>query len=231
MQAVGITPNLMFHYKLWAGPKSTGRVFDYTLNNADGLMVGSGIKPAYPGFEFNGVDDYINTRKSFEVLFRSSFGIMLWIKPDEGKPAEMQISFGNKDGTRRNGVTIQLKETGQIQFVYDADNNSAVNLSTGTIFRAGPASNWVHLACTIDQVIGSSLYIDGELNRVVSMAGVDQSDYVNIQPIYVGSRNTGGDSITNFFDGKIDDVRVYNALPMAQEIRNVYNLTRGRYGT
>ena len=48
------------HYKLWDGLTTTGEVFDYSQGGFTGTVTGTDIAPSYPGFSFNGTDDYID---------------------------------------------------------------------------------------------------------------------------------------------------------------------------
>ncbi|KKM88447.1 hypothetical protein LCGC14_1258650 [marine sediment metagenome] len=54
------TVGLVAHYKLWAGLTTAGEVFDYSLGGATGTVTGTDIAPTYPGFSFNGTDDFID---------------------------------------------------------------------------------------------------------------------------------------------------------------------------
>ncbi len=54
------TVGLVAHYKLWAGLTTAGDVFDYSLNGNTGTVTGTDITPVYPGFSFNGTDDFID---------------------------------------------------------------------------------------------------------------------------------------------------------------------------
>ncbi len=54
------TLGLDAHYKLWAGLTSATTVFDYSLGGKPGTLEGTDIVPAYPGFAFNGTDDFID---------------------------------------------------------------------------------------------------------------------------------------------------------------------------
>lgn len=54
------TIGLIAHYKLWAGLTNGATVFDYSLGGELGTPTGSDIAPAYPGFTFNGTDDFID---------------------------------------------------------------------------------------------------------------------------------------------------------------------------
>ncbi len=54
------TVGLVAYYKLWSGLYDGTSVFDYSLNGFTGTPAGTDIAPAYPGFSFNGTDDFID---------------------------------------------------------------------------------------------------------------------------------------------------------------------------
>ena len=56
------TVGLVGHWKLWDGLMTTGLVFDYTCRNHVGTLHDGGttLVPTYPGFNFDGTDDYIS---------------------------------------------------------------------------------------------------------------------------------------------------------------------------
>ena len=78
-----------------------------------------------------------------------------------------------------------------------------------------PLSQWVHVAGTYDGV-QMRIYIDGQLNNTLPVTGVIQ-DTPN--PIIVGTSQFW----PRAFDGKIDEVKVYNRSLSADEVAGLYN--------
>ncbi len=70
------TVGLVAHYKLWVGLTSPGKVFDYSLNGKTGALTGTDIAPAYPGFAFNGTDDFIDVGNQGSGIK----SILLWLQ-------------------------------------------------------------------------------------------------------------------------------------------------------
>lgn len=56
------TVGLVAHYKMWDGLMTTGKIFDYTCRGHGGSLLDGDVTlfPTYPGFYFDGVDDYIS---------------------------------------------------------------------------------------------------------------------------------------------------------------------------
>lgn len=82
--------------------------------------------------------------------------------------------------------------------------------------KAIPASTWVHIAGTYD---GKALriYINGVLDNTRAVTG---KTCVNTSPLGIGAKNhTAVNQIEAYFDGRIDDLRVYNRPLSAAEIK------------
>lgn len=87
----------------------------------------------------------------------------------------------------------------------------SVSLSTAT---------WYHLAVTYNAAGGSSiLYLD--TTAQATKTGMDTSIYNSTVDFRIGANEV---TETNFFDGVVDDVRVWNDIRTATEIANNYNV-------
>jgi hypothetical protein len=81
-----------------------------------------------------------------------------------------------------------------------------------------PANTWVHVAGTYD---GTALriYVNGALNATLAVTG---ATCANTEPLGVGAKNrTATGVVEAYFDGRIDDLRVYNRALSAAEIKSV----------
>ena len=105
-------------------------------------------------------------------------------------------------------------------------NNSTV-LVTGLQSTTIPAiGNWINLIYNFDGNNNSSLYINGVLESSIGNGGNVLSLFPNIQDMYIGKSGTltgTFNSITgnnyNYFNGVIDDVRIYNRVLTPIEIK------------
>jgi hypothetical protein len=91
------------------------------------------------------------------------------------------------------------------------------NFST-TIVNTG---NWFHAAATYD---GSTvkIYVNGVLESTTARSGTITAGAKNI-----GSSSGGG---SEYFNGTIDNVKIYNRALSAAEVQQNFNALRGRYG-
>jgi len=81
--------------------------------------------------------------------------------------------------------------------------------------NAIPLNTWTHLASTYD---GTTLkiYVNGNLSSTKTVSGAVQS---NSNPLRIGGNYPYG----QFFEGKIDEVRVYNRALSQGEIQTTMN--------
>ncbi len=231
------TKGLILHYKLWSGLKSSGKIFDYSLNGNEGAPNGSNIVPVYPGFSFNGSNDYIDTGDPFQSTFRASFTFSIWAKLDDG-----QKSGGNfLSGTRQlaganNDIFFLIGSTGTVSFYYEANGNSGTVARTAGVITDGLQS-WKHFCFVADSTIGGvggkKIYINGVIQTLSggngSTSGVTFAEYTSAVGLYAGARNLDG-TAAGFSGGKFDDVMLFNIAKSALDIKNIYELTRWRYG-
>ena len=71
---------------------------------------------------------------------------------------------------------------------------------------------WHHVLITNNDTT-TTYYVDGVMTGT-STAGIDADNNTAFQVGYDG---------TNYFDGQIDDVRIYNYVLTSEQVRNVYN--------
>ncbi len=87
------TVGLVAHYKLWAGLTTTGAVFDYSLNGLIGTLNGPTVAPAYPGFFFDGAQDFIDIGSGPS----SVKSVSVWIKQADIAGNEFPIDLNGTD--------------------------------------------------------------------------------------------------------------------------------------
>jgi Concanavalin A-like lectin/glucanases superfamily len=94
-------------------------------------------------------------------------------------------------------------------------NLAVTNAVTGT---------WYHVAVTIDRAGFMKLYVTpyGSLN-IVPAVQVDISAFSAASITNTDSVRIGRDQASNYFNGAVDDLRIYNGALSAAEIQNIYN--------
>ncbi|GEC36467.1 hypothetical protein EME01_05390 [Sinorhizobium meliloti] len=178
---------------------------------------------------FNGSSDYINlgSSASLDDLFVGGGTISAWIYPE---------SYGNfnqgrildKGAESNDGWTWKFVDSGGSLMFY-IDHTSTVVDAAGmwATNTAITLNTWTHVAVTFNQDDFNNvpaMYINGQPVAYTELweptAAFDSDATHNM---YMGVR----DPILRWFDGRIDDVRVYNRVLTAAEIDAIYNSGTG----
>ena len=135
-----------------------------------------------------------------------------WIKPNSVAGSSKEIvgrgtAASNGYGINLNGNKINLGLHGGGNF------NSAAVLTTG---------NWYHIVGVIKGA-NSKIYING-------VADINTGTINVVNSALNGSIGASSVGVTYFFNGIIDEVRIYNAALTAQEIQQRYAESASRHG-
>lgn len=158
--------------------------------------------------QLDGIDDYMAVPNDDSINLTSDFTITAWIKP------EALTTDGSYAGIVTKLTDAADKQFGlclvddKINFQYESGSND-YQLSSSNVLTTG---EWQFIAVTVDDSLGIKLY------RGSSIVGLDTAPTETSQsadPINIG--RFAGIYNTNYFNGRIDDVRIYNyALSQGQ---------------
>ena len=176
--------------------------------------------------DFNGTDNYVDTGNSFQSTFRSSFTISCWIMADDGEPPSIQSVLGSQNSGEEDCVRLEILVDGKIKFHYEASTVDATVTTSSAIF-SDDATDWTHIVCVADDSQKECLiYVNGESQPVTgtgtNTSGVTFNDWMSADELFIGARDEDG-SASQYFDGKIDEVRIWNDVRTAAEILANYN--------
>jgi len=107
-------------------------------------------------------------------------------------------------------------------FAHYYDSGSAINLYTSTTgFTATDVGKWIHVAMTLDvSEQACTLYKNGGTWAGSFSSGPNGNDIKDTTADFsIGARPTSG-GYSLFFDGQIDDVRVWSDIRTQREIRD-----------
>lgn len=169
---------------------------------------------------FDGSDDYVDCRYAFpSVAGSTTKTIMAWAKSD--KTDYSAYAYGSVFTLHRYLTScFSIKAIGNPatwQFEYMVGPATYSWLDSGIAVIAG---RWMHVAL-VQNGADVICYIDGVPRNSVS-DGVAPSVY-NPRDAVIGNDSGRNE---NFFDGTIDDVRIYNRALTAEEIEQLYWETR-----
>lgn len=165
--------------------------------------------------EFDGTNTKINCGSNF--IAKISITICAWIFP---------VGFGENNngwivsnGGGNNPTVLSINNTNNKLFV-----NFGGSTHSGTI-NGITLNKWqfVTMTGTVAGVV--NMYIDGALNGTANRisAGVPGRGTANV---FIGNINNA----IRTFDGKIDDVRIFNKVIDIHEINKIFNQTKRFYG-
>jgi len=158
---------------------------------------------------FDGTDDYINTSDQ-SLQNNSPFSYSVWIKFSTSQLARMIIGRHN-DATGGSFLGIDDSSANKIKFGLNSYATQHLN-STMTLND----NTWHHIVGSWDGT-NLKLYIDSVLNASSTPTTTLTYPAINTQ---IG-RWVGGAS--QYFNGQIDDVRIYSYALTTEQIKQVYN--------
>ncbi len=166
----------------------------------------SATTPKNSWLEFDGVNDYVNT--SSEIFSSSEgFTLSIWVKID---------SLSSEEEVFSQGWNNRLFSVDDKTFSCIFQNGSTLVINSDSFYFP---KVWNHFVCSINTT-NAMIYGNGILDVTpVSVTGT----YTQTEDIIkIGSRTDGG----TFFNGAIDEVRIYNQSLTQSQITEIYNSGR-----
>ena len=159
---------------------------------------------------FDGENDYILVEDAPILDITDEITIEAWVKLNELN--RKQCFVGKRHGTAASQIGYLLKM---------GDDNSLAMQFNGFGYNAGAlvANMWQHVAGTYDGAT-IDLYINGEKTGSYNVSGSITS---NNAPVYLGAFYYS--SFTNQFNGKLDEIAIYNKVLAENEIKAQYRKT------
>ncbi len=170
---------------------------------------GVNINVQNTAYSFDG-NDFINLSTEGLPIGNSSRTVCSWVKTNTNSGYHWAFGYGSSDN-RRSGIgkSFALGQNSNHLGVTGYGMDIWINDSV----RIG---QWQHLCASYDGTTGN-VYLDGELK--------------NSKPINWDTGTSGAYigkqvPITEYFNGSVDEIRVYNRALKPQEITDIYNNTR-----
>jgi hypothetical protein len=147
----------------------------------------------------------------------TSYTVSSWVKPNSVSALQTIFSAWGYNGVAEKGFMIKINASAKVE-VSHWDSSSNHYTSTATI----SANTYTHIAVTATQS-EIKIYIDNSLDSTHSSAGFSFTTSYPHKPsigAYYSSSLSG-----YFFDGFIDDLRVYSDVLTSTEVGYLYNNT------
>lgn len=235
LSAQDIYKNLVAYYPM------NCNALDSSGNNINGTEFGNlqCIEgKLFEALKFNGIDDYIDIPKSESNRLISSNGFTwsLWVRssniPQSSQPGrsrtfisaaspadaeDIYIGFGSIS-TARNEVAFVVDGPGGAG-ASAAANNAILNWKPDESFQN---DEWYHIVGIRDYTNNNvKLYVNGALVDEASFPS--NNPFVNPLDFSIGRFSDGSSDIGSYYDGNIDEIRIYDRVITEQEILILYS--------
>lgn len=159
--------------------------------------------------DFDGTDDRINCGNSTSLQITGSYlGIEAWIYPTKFKTYEYENSIVLKeDNSNDAGFMFRTGDGGVLNFAIGDGGGGWNELTTKKVLSL---NQWQHVAATYDGDY-MRVYLDGKIVDSMSFTGGIGKSGVDVT---IGDHT----SYSRAFDGKIDEVRIWDIYRTAKEI-------------
>ncbi|PIR92080.1 hypothetical protein COU01_03640, partial [Candidatus Falkowbacteria bacterium CG10_big_fil_rev_8_21_14_0_10_44_15] len=181
---------------------------------------------------FDGTNDDIIIADSTS-LRPSSLTVSAWIKPGASITDSDFILVKDRDTGSWDSYAFSLNSSRKISF--GVQNKTLVQYPSWLSNASLSASTWYHVAATYEgrnfNASDAVIYVNGSPVSTTYTANGYTSSFTieyNTQSAYIGSFSTN--SATSYFNGLIDEVKLYNYARTPEEVRQDYNSGGGASG-
>ncbi|WP_199332029.1 Calx-beta domain-containing protein [Anabaena lutea] len=188
--------------------------FDYqntpiTVNFANGETTKTvNFSQVSQGLSFDGVNDYVNVGAKSSLEVSNAITIEAWINPTGGGS---EILAGGIIVNKEGEYEVARFSDGTIQWAFANDNPSWTFINTNYV---APLNQWTHIAVSYDLGVIKT-YANGVLVHTYNGSGNLGDIHVNQDDFRIGGRQEE----SQFFQGSIDDVRIWNRARTQAEIQ------------
>jgi len=202
----------------WHLDEGSGDIaYDSSGNNNDGTLINS---PQWvdgkfgKALEFNGVTNYVNVPDDDTLDITDEITLEIWMKPDVAQSGEVNqpvgkhcyvLNYDHPDPAFRGSIGIKSGDTWY-------NSGGPLSISSG---------EWHHFVGVYDGTYLKT-YLDGveELSNNIGSVTIN----VETSSFMIGANPyENSESPENYFDGVVDEVRVYNKSLNGEEISDLYN--------
>ena len=176
--------------------------------------------------DFDGTNDNVSANGVATELDSSTnlpLSVSAWVYPEDGTKEQLVFGFYKRINNFANGPSVWFGGT-DLKFAYFNDSLTAVDTSSTYAIN-----NWHHVVLTIGSDRDGVLYVNG--SSAATFSGASNSGSLDMFSIAVDyddvddddDQSTGAGNPQHYFDGKIDEVAVWNDELTSAEVTAIYN--------
>lgn len=168
-------------------------------------------------YVFNGIDDFffLTGTKVDNALGAVDFTLSFYFKANADNSPDPQVLFSKQNGCSTDSSFSIKYLPATRRLAVELTENSTIS---GSIFETLPVSCWYHVA--VVRKSGSTiLYINGEEVKRVNTINGQRVSISKENEMLVGKSDCNTDA---FFDGLIDEIRLYNRALDRNEVEDLY---------
>ena len=156
---------------------------------------------------FDGVDDYVEIPSEDGLQLTKNFTISAWIYPRT--VGDYMTIISKVTNTSNKQYFLWVKDSAELEYGFEAGGGNDGGEDGGEVV----AGEWQHVAVTMDSDLFITLYINGSVvdTKQETLTPEIRDDNINIGRF-------GGSYEDRYFDGYIDDVRIYPEAKSNEEI-------------
>ena len=222
LSASALSQNLVAYYPF------TGNANDQSGNGINPTYIGAGVTLTTDRFGYaNNAYNFNGTTNSYmrmpaDLLPTTNRTISLWFNVPDVTNRPGLLGYG---GNGSCGTTLlmglNLLGAGQYYVQGHCGNNAA-----GYAYPAAPLNNWYHWVLTINGSV-QKIYVNGQLKSTDNTFGgstaVSGKDFSLGAITSISGTTPYTDANVDYLNGKLDDVRIYDAAMSDAQVLQLYN--------
>jgi len=202
-EITGLSPGKTYHVRAYA-TNSLGTSYGEDISFTT-------ITPPDHALDFDGDNDHVSIPHSSIGSLTGSFSVEAWFNVSGGTEDCAIISKHHNDNGSRSGYTIEYSGT-------NSNIHAVIGYDGGwypTEIPFNSLNEWHHVAMTYNSDSDElKLYLDGILMDTATGATTPQ---YNSSDLWIGG---SANYVNNYFQGSIDQVRIWNDMRTATEIQD-----------
>jgi hypothetical protein len=150
----------------------------------------------------------------------NSFTVLAWFRKESASILEYIVSKWNTAGNRSWGM--QVSAANIVQFVLSTNGSSATHTLAANTKGAITINTWYHGAIRFDDAANElAIFVDGQKD---TLDIGELNPFNSSQPVRVSGHTTN----SSLFDGRVDEVLIYDRALTDAEIAEIYNGGTGK---